>query len=932
MQLLTLDAETFYAKDYSLSKLTTEQYITDDRFEVIGVSTKINNEPAQWFSGTFDETKAYLNQFDWDDIALVNHNSLFDSSILGLRFGIHPKKLIDTLSMSRAIHGIEVGGSLAKLAEHYQLGVKGTEVINALGKRKQDFTTEELARYGEYCKNDTELTYKLFYKLLPHFTKSELDIIDITLKMATRPLLELDKAVLTAHLADVQAKKQALMDKVIVSRKELMSNVKLAQLLIDCGVEPPMKLSPTTGKPAYAFAKTDEGFKALLDSDNLMVQTIVAARLGVKSTLEETRCERVIGIAERNRCCPFPLKYYSAATGRWAGADKINVQNFPRKSPLKRAFKAPEGYVILGADLKQIELRVGLWLSSEWEKLDILAGGLDLYKVFASEVLGVAYDEVTEDQRFIAKTSCIAEGQLVLTPRGLVPIENILVDDRVWDGVEWVSHDGVIYQGERDVITYQGLTATTDHIIFTQTGETRQFGDAANLSARLATTGDDRRPLKFMGDNQYRDTTNSEIGEHKDTCALRLWQRAVGVCRGHYQRAVQTMQALCNTNSAPKARSSDCLGQGYGAYTKTGNSYATKMLQSYGQRLRQLRRTRDSVFVWLNERVCRVYQNVASLGFRVGGGPNRQQWTLCSRELAYGVPQGTDQQSSKYDVDFVARGNASGSGLGRIPLRTESNLQVCSAGFNGGTNYPDRMGLSGEEMQELAGDKKKVRVYDILNAGPRHRFTVSNVLVHNCLSLVFGVGAAKLQAAILSGIGLDVGIVESKRIVEFYRDNHPGVRAAWSACGNAIKLLTTGGEGMILTDNLIKVEGRKGIRLPSGLYLKYPELQYSEDAQTRKREYKYKIRSSWDRLYSGKCFNNITQATARCIFAEALPKINKHYPIVLLIHDAAYVLVPEVGVEEAKQILEEIMCQPPDWMPDIPLEVEFHYGRTLFDC
>ena len=392
MKLMTVDIESFYSKTYSLKKMTVEEYINGDEFEVIGMSIKLGDTPTAWYTGARLELLEILQRFDWKNIALLCHDTFFDASILSFYFGIVPAKYLDTLSMARAVHGISVGGSLAKLAEYYQLGTKGTAVLDAMGKHLSDFTEEELAEYGEYCDNDVELTYHLFRHLLPHFNKTELDLIDLTIRMGTVPLLEVDPQHMKQHLLNVIAAKQALIDRIIVDKSEIMSNPKFAKLLEDCGVQVPMKVSKTTGKQTYAFAKTDDGLKALLEHPNLMVQTLVAARLGTKSTIEETRTQRYIGIAERmNGKLPIPLSYYGTGTGRWAagGGQATNFQNIPRKSRIKKGIRAPEGYVIVGADLSNIELRVGLWLAGELEALKLLGDGGDLYKEFASMVFDI---------------------------------------------------------------------------------------------------------------------------------------------------------------------------------------------------------------------------------------------------------------------------------------------------------------------------------------------------------------------------------------------------------------------------------------------------------------------------------------------------------------------------------------------------------------
>ncbi len=409
MNILTIDFETFYDRSYSLSKVTTEEYIRDEMFEVIGVSVKRNDEEAQWFSGTKAKTKAWLDQFDWDNSIAVAHNAVFDMAILNWHFDIRPKRIADTLSMLRAIDGPDAGNSLAKAAERYGLGVKGNEVLNALGKTRLDFEPDEMARYAGYCINDTDLTYELFQRIAAGFPAIELRLIDLTIRMFTEPVLSLDKEVLTNHLSNVKSAKEALMSKLNYDKADLMSNPKLAELLVFHGVDVPMKVSPATGKETYAFAKNDEAFKALLDHENPQVQAIVAARLGVKSTLEETRTERFIKIAERGTL-PVPLRYYAAHTGRWGGDDKVNLQNLPRKSPLKKAMRAPDGYIFIDCDSSQIEARTLAWLAGQYDLVDAFDKGEDVYKIMASSIYGVPVDEVTDPQRFVGKTTILGAG------------------------------------------------------------------------------------------------------------------------------------------------------------------------------------------------------------------------------------------------------------------------------------------------------------------------------------------------------------------------------------------------------------------------------------------------------------------------------------------------------------------------------------------
>jgi DNA polymerase I-like protein with 3'-5' exonuclease and polymerase domains len=410
VKIIALDFETYYDKEFSLSKLTTEEYIRHDNFEVIGVGVQIDGEEAQWFSGTHDKIKAFLDSFNLQDHLVLAHNAMFDAAILNWRFNIKPRGWLDTLSMARALHTIEVGGSLAALAQYYSLGEKGTEVNLALGKRRTDFTAADLAAYGEYCKNDCTLTLDLFRILSQGFAQSELRLIDLTIRMFSEPVLELDTNVLLDHIHDVQRRKQALLDAVtMVDKEQLMSNEKFAATLRVLEIDPPMKISATTGKEAYAFAKSDEGFKELLEHEDVRVQVLAAARLGVKSTLEETRTQRFIEISGRG-AMPVPLRYYAAHTGRWGGDDKVNLQNIPRNSPIKHAIVAPHNHMMIDSDSSQIEARTLAWLAGQDDLVEAFDNGDDVYKIMASAIYNKDIADITKDERFVGKTTILGAG------------------------------------------------------------------------------------------------------------------------------------------------------------------------------------------------------------------------------------------------------------------------------------------------------------------------------------------------------------------------------------------------------------------------------------------------------------------------------------------------------------------------------------------
>lgn len=435
MNIITIDFETYYDPQFSLTKISTEEYVRSEQFEVIGFAYKINDGPTQWVTGTDDHIEQMLRSLPWEASFVLAHNTMFDGAILAWRYDVNPKGWLDTLSMGRALHGVEAGGSLKAMAERYGVGEKGSEVHSFVGYKRSSFSAGQLEAYGRYCANDVELTHLIFHKMMAqNFPLSELKLIDLTLRMFTHPVLELDGRLLEKHLEEVSTAKQAhlvgalqaighkeLAVKQIIGdekmkaevRSVLMSNPKFAEMLKSLGVEPPKKISMATGKETFAFAKSDEAFKKLLEHEDTRVQALSAARIGTKSTLEETRTQRFIDLSRRGKF-PVPLKYYAAHTGRWGGSDSINLQNLPSRGAnagkLKKAILAPEGYTFIDADSSQIEARTLAWEAEQDDLVQAFANGEDVYKIMASSIYHKTTGGVTAPERFVGKTTILGAG------------------------------------------------------------------------------------------------------------------------------------------------------------------------------------------------------------------------------------------------------------------------------------------------------------------------------------------------------------------------------------------------------------------------------------------------------------------------------------------------------------------------------------------
>lgn len=381
MRFLVVDFETAYGDDYTLSKMTAEEYVRSPRFEIIGVSFGWLGEQPQWYSGDLDYIKSVLHQLPWHDIFVVGHNmSQFDALILTEVCGVRPAAYGCTLQLARCLNGSKtpdgknISNGLGALARMYGLPMdKGDEVIHAKNKRRLDFTPRELAAYGHYCDKDVLLCGMLWQKLSPQFPKSELFLASTVTKMWAEPRLVLDEPLLKAMGIEMAERKAEILGKVADilgvgttmtvdermyhTQKLLRSDAKFSELLTRYDVEIPMKRSPkkrdAEGKAmlVYAFAKTDEGMQALTEYEdsededtNLAVQALATARLGTKSTQAEGRVQRLHGISVRGPLT-VPLEYGKTLTDRLAGGGKINLQNLNQLKPITK--RTPNGSLIM---------------------------------------------------------------------------------------------------------------------------------------------------------------------------------------------------------------------------------------------------------------------------------------------------------------------------------------------------------------------------------------------------------------------------------------------------------------------------------------------------------------------------------------------------------------------------------------------------------
>lgn len=419
----TVDFETYYDKEYTLKKLQTDAYVLDDRFEIIGVSAKAgrDSEPV-WYSGEERYVKEFLQDtISWETTPVCAQHTHYDGFICTQRLGLKPKMWLDTLSMYRMHYPWLISHSLNFMADYLGIGQKGSQVESYMGYHREDFTPEELADYGGYCNNDTALTHTMAELLLDRTPLLELFLIDMTIRMFTEPHLVGDTGRFKAYYVSEIERKEALVDSSGVTKKVLMSNQQFADALSVRGVIPPTKVSPTTGKVTLAFARTDEEFTDLLNHHDVRIRRLVEARLGVKSSIAETRALRFVEASKRG-AMPVYLSHWGAkTTGRLSGGNKMNWQNLPARGgakEIRNCIRAPEGHKVVVGDSSNIELRFAMVMAGQTDAVEQIKlydalgdeAESDMYCDFSTKLHGrvITNTEADYKERFIGKVAMLS--------------------------------------------------------------------------------------------------------------------------------------------------------------------------------------------------------------------------------------------------------------------------------------------------------------------------------------------------------------------------------------------------------------------------------------------------------------------------------------------------------------------------------------------
>lgn len=395
MNVITLDFESHYSDDYTLSKMTTEAYVRDPRFEALGCAVRWGDASGiEWWPRD-DLPMLFEHKDEWAKAAILCHHSSFDGLILSHHYGIKPKLWLDTLSMARLLLGNHLSVGLDALAKHYGLAAKTVPYNLFRGKHWNELSTATQKMVGDGACHDVALTWQLFNILAKDFPRSQYAVVDIMIRMFVEPRLKGDIDVFARLWESENNKKTSIMEELGVTETDLQSADRFAAILRQYGIEPEMK----DGKNGeiYAFAKTDPFMVSLQEHEDDTVQSLATARLGVKSTIQQTRAATLGWMARRGDLTVY-LRPYGAKTTRPSGGDKSNFLNLKRDDPdfdtpdkgvnIKQGICAPDGFLLAPVDSSQVECRILNVVAGQDDVVENFRLGKDPYVMVASAFYG----------------------------------------------------------------------------------------------------------------------------------------------------------------------------------------------------------------------------------------------------------------------------------------------------------------------------------------------------------------------------------------------------------------------------------------------------------------------------------------------------------------------------------------------------------------
>ena len=904
--LVVCDFETTYDADYTLRKLSTSEYVRDARFYAQMMGLKLGT--ARRTVVPPKDIARTLSSIDWREHDLLCHNTSFDGFILSHHYSVKPRTYFDTLSMARGLHKNDIGASLDEVAQFYAVGNKIANVLaGAKGIRVLPPTLYK--SMAAYCGMDVDLTLEIFKKMLPLMPADEMELIHRTVLMFCQPVLKVDVARVKAeHTKEVEHKKQLLLTCIGTKNEQVIETLKhgaeqaleqarkviagtqsFADLLIREGIEPPTKLSKTTGKVTYAFAKTDVEFTGLSEHRKKRVRDLVECRLSIKSSITETRAARFMEAGKGTFCLPVLLHYAGAHTYRWSAGNKMNMQNLTRGGELRKSILAPPGHMLVVGDSGQIEARINAWIAGQDDLLaefrEYDAGrDRDPYCKQADLLYNREITKADPTERFVGKV-CVAGDTRVITNNGVKAIVDVTLEDLLWDGIEWVQHRGLLDQGTKLTIRMHGLAATPDHAVLTESGWQMWQSVTADPSLIQSALSSVSSP-SFDGITTAHQTASRGV---TDQCA-----------------AVRAAMSRWST----RQRSS--LGEARDA-THAQKSKLTRSVSGFTAMRCLMTRIADGCSTGFQQRSRAALTRTIKDSFTTVLAAFRS------------IKGGEMTVLPSFDTFRPSLAGINPNSKWTAPRPTATTSRATFASSRAKSTWATS-GASPTSNNACAISKQSLPVFDLANAGPRHRFTVLTdagpMIVHNCvLGLGFQMGAPKLQVTLALGtMGPPVFLEldECQHAVSVYRKKNHRIAAWWRFCQQTILPgMYTGQPG---SWKCLHWEKEK-IWLPNGMCLRYPNLRMHIDPDNEAfKQWTYTRKDLPVKIYGGLLCENITQALARIVIAGQWLQIPDR--VVMMSHDELVLCVKKARAKKSYDRLMKTMSTSPSWAPDLPLTSE----------
>lgn len=907
LPIYTVDFETYYAKDFSLRKYTTTLYVRDPQFKVHGVGICHPDGACTWHPE--EGAGEALRAIDWENAAICCHNTTFDGFILSQHYGLFPAMMLDTMSMSRGLRGMNGSHSLKALVA--ALGIDremGNKIEGSLESTEgiRDLAQGQLQVLGDYCLQDVRLTRRAFEVMMDYrYPQTELWIIDLVIKAFTDPCLIVDHKLCLEEIDQEQKLTSMLLEKAGASASQLASNKQFAELLAERGIEVPLKPSSTNpDKLTWALGAKDPEFLAL-GRDHPEIADLIVARKKVKSRIGETRAHTLM--AHSRPTLPLMINYGVTQTHRLSGGDKLNCMH-------------PDIEVLTPSGWRRIED----WQPEEgilqWHPDNTTSWVTHPGKVERDDYSRLVWFDsplvnggFTEDHRFIGSlrgkwhertAGWIAEGHKLT---GVPTAGAIAQADAPWE--DWQLQFLVALAADGTVVEHvQSRSVSFGFRRQPKIDRLRNLLDQSGLPYREVPPDSQGTTHFYL--RQVPDWVHKGFGPW----LLELSSRQLSLIvdemvywdGGRHYRSRQPVFYTSLLDQAQWfATAVHLTGRAARVYSYARPNMSTGFIHHV-----YVRRTQ---FTEVNPRRHTTRQDYKGKVYC----PSVPSTYVLARHAGQIFVTGQCQNlpSGRAEGQSTRLRNSIQAPPGYKLVVVDSAQIECrtAAAVAGEDRLLEQFRTGADPYSDLA---TKIFGFPV-KKGMKER----NVGKAGILACQYGVGENRIYEAVTTGQGgppMDITRETARKTVLTYRATMTRIVACWHRLEEAILHMSRATDGQ-LSIGIFRFEQER-VLMPNGLYMYYPGLHCTD---YERGDWVYKKRDTWVKLYSMKLFEQLVQSTSRTIFLNQTLEVAKRYPKVpFTVHDEAIFLVKEDEADDCLAYALECFSHPPAYFPNLPLEGE----------